>query len=1355
MRDRLARAVAYLLAVGVSAAAPAAAATWTVDTTTDQLLGSCAPGNCSLRDAIALATSGDVIDFALPGSPPWTIRLDNLLGQLSIDRPLTITGPGTADLVVSGDTDGNGTGDLRVLRVETIGDLTLSDLTIADGRAVLSGDRDGGCVQNLGTLTLDSVRFENCTAWSGSDLPGTELPGGDGGAIFNASGATLTATLAYFHHGRAGQGDSSPDGMSAGKGGRGGAVANFGAATIRTSTFDGNAAGDGGAPNGDGGEGGGFANLAGGTLLLEDSTVAGNHSGDGRQLGFGTGADGRGGGLFLEGDSTLNDDTVSGNETGALPGSGSSAGGGGMNVFGGTTRLRNVTVTANVSRGGGGGVSRAGGTVRLANSIVAANTSVNFTNEDCFTGAAANFVSEGYNLIGANDGCASSLVATDQHGTSGSPFDPQVYPLDDYGGPTATHSLQPGSPAIDLGNPAGCLAWDPVQNMDVLLTSDQRGFPRPVDGDGDTNPLCDVGSFEAPVPGPAQHLLTVALAGNGSGSVTSAPAGISCPGDCSEIYLATDTVVLTPSVDPGSLFAGWSGDCTGTGTCTLDMTTDHTVTATFGLPHTLMVTVTGSGTATSSPPGISCPSDCTEDYADGTPVTLTAAPAGGWMFAGWSGDCSGRGDCVLTMSADHDVTATFTLPQTWTVDTTTDQLLGTCDPGDCSLRDAIALASSGDLIDFALPGSPPWTIRLQSGLGQLVVGQVLTVTGPGTTDLVVSGDSDGDGTGDLRVLRVEAAGDLAVSDLTIADGRATSGADPDGGCFQNLGALTLDSVQLTGCAAWDGDDAGTSGQAGGDGGAIYNRAGASLTVTLSSFVASHAGQGDGGGSAGKGGRGGAVANFGAATIRTSTLSGNAAGDGGAPNGAGGEGGAIADLAGGMLWLEDSTVAGNRSGDGRNGSALDGRGGGLFLDGDSTLDDDTVSGNQTGADQGSGAAAGGGGMNVFGGTTRLRNVTVTANVSLGGGGGVSRAGGTVRLANSIVAANTSVNFPQEDCFTGAAANFVSEGYNLVGAQDGCASSLVGTDQHGNASSPLDPQVYPLDGYGGPTRTHALRPGSPAIDLGNPAGCLAWDPVQNMDVLLTDDQRGFPRPVDGDGDGDAFCDVGSFEAPVPGPEQHLLTVALAGNGSGSVTSAPAGISCPGDCSEIYLATDTVVLTPSADPGSLFAGWSGDCTGTGPCSLDMTTDHAVTATFGLPHTLTATVTGNGTVTSAPPGISCPGDCTEDYADGTPVTLTAAPAGGWVFAGWSGDCSGRGDCVVTMSADHDVTATFTLPQTWTVDTTTDQLVGTCDPGNCSLRDAIALAADGDQIDFNLPGSAPWTIRLQGGLGQLAVTRS
>jgi len=64
---------------------------------------------------------------------------------------------------------------------------------------------------------------------------------------------------------------------------------------------------------------------------------------------------------------------------------------------------------------------------------------------------------------------------------------------------------------------------------------------------------------------------------------------------------------------------------------------------------------------TSSPPGISCPSDCGESYPFGTPVVLTATPGTGGSFTGWSGDCSGTGTCNLTMDQAHAVTATFTL----------------------------------------------------------------------------------------------------------------------------------------------------------------------------------------------------------------------------------------------------------------------------------------------------------------------------------------------------------------------------------------------------------------------------------------------------------------------------------------------------------------------------------------------------------------------------------------------------------------------------------------------------------------------------------------------------------------------
>jgi len=87
-----------------------------------------------------------------------------------------------------------------------------------------------------------------------------------------------------------------------------------------------------------------------------------------------------------------------------------------------------------------------------------------------------------------------------------------------------------------------------------------------------------------------------------------------------------------------------------------------TVLAAHGGNHTLTLTTTGtgSGTVTSTPSGINCPSDCAEDYADGTSVTLNASAASGSVFAGWS-DCSGIGSCILTMDGNSLVTATFNL----------------------------------------------------------------------------------------------------------------------------------------------------------------------------------------------------------------------------------------------------------------------------------------------------------------------------------------------------------------------------------------------------------------------------------------------------------------------------------------------------------------------------------------------------------------------------------------------------------------------------------------------------------------------------------------------------------------------
>jgi len=161
-------------------------------------------------------------------------------------------------------------------------------------------------------------------------------------------------------------------------------------------------------------------------------------------------------------------------------------------------------------------------------------------------------------------------------------------------------------------------------------------------------------------------------------------------------------------------------------------------------------------------------------------------------------------------------------------------------------------------------------------------------------------------------------------------------------------------------------------------------------------------------------------------------------------------------------------------------------------------------------------------------------------------------------------------------------------------------------------------------------------------------------------------------------------------------RALAVAKAGAGSGTVTSAPAAIDCGTSCIASFARGSSVTLTAAAATGSAFAGWGSPCSGTGSCTLAMDADRVVTATFDTtaPGTFPLAVrkagSGSGTVTSAPTGIACGSACSASYANGTPVTLTAAAASGATFAGWSGACSGSGACSITMGGAQSVTATF-----------------------------------------------------------------
>ncbi|TMQ05049.1 MAG: DUF4215 domain-containing protein [Deltaproteobacteria bacterium] len=160
----------------------------------------------------------------------------------------------------------------------------------------------------------------------------------------------------------------------------------------------------------------------------------------------------------------------------------------------------------------------------------------------------------------------------------------------------------------------------------------------------------------------------------------------------------------------------------------------------------------------------------------------------------------------------------------------------------------------------------------------------------------------------------------------------------------------------------------------------------------------------------------------------------------------------------------------------------------------------------------------------------------------------------------------------------------------------------------------------------------------------------------------------------------------------------------------------------------ATDTVVLTAVADPGSTFTGWTGPCTGSDTtCSFKASDDVTVGASFDLKrYTVTVALAGAGmgTVTATPGGLSCPGTCSVQVDAGAVITLTATPATQpkSKFVQWGApSCSSTAPCVMAINGDQTITAIF-VPVACgngVVDDPSEE----CDDGNTSNNDACTNA--------------------------------
>jgi hypothetical protein len=388
---------------------------------------------------------------------------------------------------IGGEAEGGGVYSTGTTQI-SITDSSLSDNTLTGGK---------GSIDNSSVVHLTSVSNESSVI-TANEVGGEAVGGGvvvaGGGPLPQAISATITDSTLSDNTLTGGNGTyvgGTVTGSIGGSASGGGVYVSdsFGSTptisiAISGSTLAGNivTGGNGslsgaGKINGDGGiplpgfaSGGGasFSNASNATVPLVNSTIADNQV---------TGGTASGGGLF----------------------------------FGSTTTapLTNVTVVGNQASTSGGGIDNGGGTVTLVNTLVALNGANTGPDYD------GTVTKSDHNLIGKDDGSTGFTTANgDRLGTTANPLNPQLGSLANYGGPTQTIELLPGSPAIGAGEIGAVPTIAAAEGVLPANATDQRGAPRVVNG------TIDIGAYEAQ---PQTSHVAPPPPGSGSSSPSPAP----------------------------------------------------------------------------------------------------------------------------------------------------------------------------------------------------------------------------------------------------------------------------------------------------------------------------------------------------------------------------------------------------------------------------------------------------------------------------------------------------------------------------------------------------------------------------------------------------------------------------------------------------------------------------------------------------------------------------------------------------------------------------------------------------------------------------------------------------------------
>ena len=470
-------------------------------------------------------------------------------------------------------------------------------------------------------------------------------------------------------------------------------------------------------------------------------------------------------------------------------------------------------------------------------------------------------------------------------------------------------------------------------------------------------------------------------------------------------------------------------------------------------------------------------------------------------------------------------------------------------PGDqCTLRAAIqetnadAATQNSILFDPSLNGS---TIALATALPD--IGSNVNITGPDATLLTIQRSNAG-GTPEFRVFTINSGKIVTIAGLTISNGKVTG---TSGGGISNSGVLTLNNAFVS------RNSAGSGGTGGGiqnlgtlnvnyslisnnvGGGVASNLFGGNTTATINNSVIR--GNTVNGGVYNNGLN--AIATM---AINTSIISGNSANSsgGGIFNGAG------SFTSVGKLTLTNCTISGNSAGAG---------GGGLYTAAvfgnastDVTINNSTISGNSD-----SSASGGGGIYHISNGTGSIATLTINNgtivgnNANAGSGGGIRtevlNSVTNLNLRNTMVAGNlrssgTISSDISGSVNSGSSFNLIGDGTDMSGITNGSNGNQVGT-----SLSPINPKIGPLASNGGLTETHALLPGSPALDGATDVALTTLNgAIDNLQTVVNvTDARGIPANA-------VFTIlINSEQIIVVGKSANALTVARGANGTTAVS------------------------------------------------------------------------------------------------------------------------------------------------------------------------------------------------------------